>query len=150
MTGLQNDVQALQTAYTAFFEQAQALPDALKEAPDACGHWSPKEILAHMCGWVTEAQRRFKRYPAGTGDMQYHTDAINEVFVWQRRDQSYDDCLADLRDAVQTLISMTDDIPEHHLARDENRYREWLVALRRDADHHRQQLEAFAADDKPA
>ena len=44
---------------------ADAYSPELAEKSEACGWWSPKQIIAHEAGWLVEVHRRFDLYAAG-------------------------------------------------------------------------------------
>ena len=140
-TALNNALDEFEAAYQQFLAEADSYPDAKRTESGACGEWSPREILAHMAGWLQEAQRRFRRYGKGTGDIRYNTDAFNEVSLWQRREADYSEILAELQQEAANVADIIRGLSERQ--KDDDRYREWLDALGRDARNHLNDLQTF-------
>lgn len=145
MSDFGNTIDGFEVAFDQWLQFAETLPEALQEQADACGNWSPRDVLAHQSGWLAEAKRRFQRYPTGTGDMTYNVDAFNKVFVWQRRQQSWDNSVAELRKLVGDLAQMGRDLSENEIKRNGGRYTEWFEAMAGDAKHHQAELAQWAA-----
>jgi hypothetical protein len=140
-TPLHDALTRFEAAYQQFLAEADSYPDAKHTASGACGEWSPREILAHMAGWLHEAQRRFRRYGKGTGDIRYNTDAFNEVSLWQRRNDDYSKILAELKTESAKVADTIRGLSERQ--KDDDRYREWLDALGNDARNHLNDLQTF-------
>lgn len=136
------DIQAYEAAYATFFQRAAAYPAHLQHIAGVCGVWSAHDVLAHLSGWTVEAKRRYQRYAEGTGDMQYNVDAYNQISVWQRRERSYAEVLAELRTLVAELAALASEVTEAQLQRDD-RYRYWLIELTREAHEHGSELQTF-------
>lgn len=138
---LHDALTRFEEAYQHFLAEADSYPDEKRTASGACGEWSPREILAHMAGWLKEAQRRFRRYGKGTGDIRYNTDAFNEVSLWQRRDTDYSAILAELKTESAQVAAVIRGLSERQ--QDDERYIEWLNALGKDARNHLSDLQQF-------
>ena len=137
-----NIITDFESAYRDFITVAETYPVALQTQAGVCGTWSVREVVAHLCGWIVEAHRRYPRYALGTGNMQYNTDAFNEVSVWLRREKDFSDMLDELRRVSGQLTEMARELPEAQITR-ETRYAEWLTNLTREAHEHRIQLQSF-------
>jgi len=143
--------EALQTAladftqaYARFFELLETVPDRLQSQPGACGHWSPHDIVAHLSGWVIEAQRRYRRFPRGTGQVVYNIDVFNQMSVRTRRGKPWGALVEELRRAVRTLTEKAQQLSPDQIARDD-RYAEWLGIMAQDVQQHGHQLRDFIA-----
>jgi uridine phosphorylase len=134
-------------AYDTLFALIDSYPEDKREQPSACGHWSPKQVLAHMCGWADEVRQHFDAFDAKTTrDVKYlDVDAVNDRFVSARAGLDWDSTVAELRRLTGGLAERAADSP---------RYYNWLSQLARDCEHHTQHLQDFApkdaAEPKPA
>lgn len=119
-------------------------PLELRDEEGACGVWSPRQIVAHLSGWLEEAQRRYTQFDDNIpGNMDYDVDAFNARTVAARSHFSWNPTVAELRGLVQDLIARGEALPDDRKEADP-RYREWLLALARDCELHISQLDAFA------
>lgn len=126
-------------SYNDLLDLSARYPVMQREQAGVCGVWSPREVLAHLCGWLAEARRRYQRFPRGASDMQYAVDAFNEVSVWQRRNHTWDAVVDELYARYEALLTMAEALTPEQRKRD-NRYQNWLEALTRDCDAHVVQL----------
>jgi hypothetical protein len=129
-------------AYADFFALIEHFPQERTDEAGACGYWSAREILAHMAGWLQEAQRRYARYARGTSDIVYDVDNFNAVSVRRRAEHSWDRVAEELRREHDALLNMADELPEVRLERD-GRYAEWLQGLADDCHEHIPHLQAY-------
>jgi hypothetical protein len=133
-------------AYDDLFALVAVYPGALVEKPGACGWWSPKQVLAHLAGWVQEANRRYAAFETGdTTDVSYRDrlDDFNTQSVAARATYTWAETVAQLQAGVgQLAIRASRLIAEQTHDR---RYAEWLVGLREDCVEHTVQLRAFLA-----
>lgn len=119
-------------------------PVDLRESGGACGEWSPREVIAHLSGWLEEAQRRYSHFDDQvSGNAKYDIDAFNARSVAARRHFGWNSMIAELRGLVRDLMARAESLPDERRANDP-RYREWLVALARDCALHDGQLTDFA------
>jgi hypothetical protein len=133
----------LRDTFTSLFELVNAYPEALREKEGACGWWSPRQVLAHLSGWVEEAIRRFHAYDAGVKDsVRYDDDAFNAQSVETRKDYDWQQTLDELRSCFLNLIALASKVDPERAAEDP-RYRNWLRGLATDFEEHTQQLQAF-------
>lgn len=131
-------------AFTDLFVLLGNYPVDLRDAGGACGDWSPRETVAHLSGWLVEAQRRYSQFDDHMpGDMTYDVDSFNAATVAARAHYSWNPTLAELRGLVQDLIARAEALPEERRLEDP-RYGEWLVALAQDCTRHAAQLAIFA------
>jgi hypothetical protein len=136
-------LREFESAYQDLFALLKEYPLAKQLAPNACGVWSPKEVLAVIWGWLKEAQRRYPRYAIGTGEIVYHHVGFNAVSIRLKRGRSWDDMKKDLFDEFYNLLKLAQTVPAHDLERDA-RYAEWLVSLTKDCRQYTQDLRVFS------
>lgn len=132
--------------YSELFELVEKYPAEKRTQSGASGTWSPKEILAHLAGWLVIAQKRYDDFESGDkSNIEYNTaqqDRINAESVAVRSHLNWRQTIAELRLGVFALSSRASDIsPE--VARSDERYAEWLVGLGNDAKKHIQELRDF-------
>jgi len=137
-------IQSFEAAYQSLLQFTDSLSEELQTKSGACGEWSVCEVLAHLCGWIAEAKRRYRRYPRGTSDIHYNRDNFNTLSVGLRKDKSCDEIAGELRTLVQELSLMARAVPQHQYER-EPRYAGWLVSLRREAHAHGAEIREFVA-----
>ncbi|MGJ3237411.1 MAG: hypothetical protein ACFE0Q_01770 [Anaerolineae bacterium] len=128
--------------YHALITIAEQYPPTLYNQEGVCGEWSAREVLAHINGWLVEAQRRYPRYARGTGNINYNVDSYNAVSLWLRENYPYEHILDETRQLTDKMITMARDIRDVHLERD-TRYGEWLDILSEHVITHNQELQAF-------
>jgi hypothetical protein len=136
-------IQKFESAYQDLFAVLKEYPLPKQLAPNACGVWSPKEVLAVIWGWLKEAQRRYPRYAIGTGEIVYHHEGFNAVSIRLKRGRSWDDMLKELFEEFYSLLKLAQTVPTHDLER-EPRYAEWLVNLTQDCRQYTQDLRVFS------
>lgn len=139
----EEQLQNFEEAYTTFINLVETYPFDLQTKSGACGEWSAREVVAHINGWFIEAQRRYRRYAKGTGNIEYNIDAFNQVSLWLCRDKDYEQLVDELKTLSTELAQMARDVPDVYRERD-HRYAEWLEAMAREAQTHGDQLRAFA------
>lgn len=135
-------IDTMEDAYEAFLSLARAYPAGLRTRSGACGEWSAQQVLAHLCGWFAEGQRRYRAFGRGTGDMQYNIDAFNRVSLWQRRSMTYDELIAELERRMRGFVQAARGLTPQQIEREE-RYVQWLHSMTREARLHADQLRAF-------
>jgi hypothetical protein len=142
-------LERFRRGYNAMFALMDDFPEAKREQSGACGDWSPKQVLAHLTGWVREASKRYRDFEDGdTKDIHYNRNddfaAFNSKSVQARAHLSWDDTVTDLRKAVHTLSLQAEDVTADRSDADP-RYEEWLVSLWNDCIEHLGQLCQFIA-----
>lgn len=134
------------------FRQNAATLLAVVDAGDAAsytqagayGIWSVKEVLAHLCGWMQEALRRYPRFAHGTGEIQYEVDAFNRLSVRLRRRMSYADVRQEFSTLVAALITAAQAVPAFNSEKDA-RYAELLTSLAQQCQAASAQITVFVA-----
>lgn len=133
----------LQTGYDAFTHILAQVPVARQTLGGACGDWSPQQVVQHISGWLMEARRRFERYPRGTAAVTYDVDALNAVFIWERKAQSWEQTLAELAHRQQALVAVAEDTAAYQVER-EGRYLWWLRSMAQEYRNHGTEIVAFS------
>ena len=133
----------LRDTFSLLFEVVNTYPEARREESGACGWWSPRQVLAHLSGWIEEGIRRFHAFDAGVREgVQYDDDAFNAHSVETRKDYDWQQTFDELRSSFQNLIALASKIDPERAAEDP-RYKNWLRGLAADCEEHTQQLQAF-------
>ena len=85
--------------------------------------WGPREVLAHIVGWSTEATERIPRIVAGEPPLKYDDEAFNVAILTVLGNQSFETVLdmyqrSHLR-YMQMLVAQDDAVfvPEHPVYR---------------------------------
>src|ERR1700730_14378517 len=68
--------------------------------------WGPREVLAHIVGWSTEATERIPRIIAGEPPLVYDDEAFNVAIITVLGDQSFDVVLGMFRRSHRRYIRM--------------------------------------------
>ena len=140
---LNEAITTFQEAQHEFIGSLNTLPVAKQEQSGARGVWSPKDVIAHLTGWMQEAMRRYPRYALGTGDIKYNIDAYNALNVRLRRLHSYDAVLAEFHHVADQWMAMANAVTLQQHEHDK-RYAHWLTSLARELREHGEQMAAFA------
>ena len=114
--------------YEAFL--AQIRPDRMDQ-PGVAGHWSVKDIVAHVADWRKRTVARLEAAARGASEpppfwpKNLHTDdEINNWMYEANKDRSVQEVLDDSRRVFQQLVAAIDALPETDL-NDPNRF-PWL------------------------
>jgi hypothetical protein len=101
-------IDGLLAARAAEREILAALDPAVRDAPDADGGWSPKDIQSHLSAWRRHqadrlaARREGREEPAGPAA---ETDEANAIYHAERAGWSWDQVVADANAASDALIA---------------------------------------------
>jgi len=130
------------------FEQAHERLVVAATAASARGitqrgdQWGPREVLAHIVGWSTEATERIPRIIAGESPLKYDDEAFNVAIITVLGNQSFDAVLAMFHQShhryIQMLSSQDDAVfePSHPVY-------QRIQAVIQHHDEHSQGLEAL-------
>jgi uridine phosphorylase len=130
-------------AYDDLFVLLDSYPADKREKSGACGWWSPKQILAHFSGWITEGLKRYGDYDSGDqSDLHYDDDSFNAQVVDARSALDWDATVAELRGLVRDFSTHAESIPADKRASD-RRYTNWMIGLGNDCKEHTWQLKNF-------
>lgn len=68
--------------------------------------WGPREVLAHIVGWSTEATERIPRIIAGAPPLKYDDEAFNVAIITVLGEQPFDVVLEMFRRSHQRYMQM--------------------------------------------
>jgi hypothetical protein len=110
-------LKQLNKAWTAFRESYAGLSDSQLTEPDVAGHWSVKDIIAHVTWWEEEALKHLPLILKGGRPPRYSIqyggiDAFNAQMTEQKRDLSLSDVLRQLEETHRRLIDYIQSAPE--------------------------------------
>jgi len=110
------------------------------DEPGVCGDWSAKQTVAHMAAWDWEGERYFRALHAGSAAGQGpDIEAFNAAAVEERRDQSWDETLDELRRANMTFAASLANVSTADRAADPG-YMSWLRAVAGHYEEHAAQI----------
>jgi hypothetical protein len=123
-------LKQLDKAWTAFKESYAGLPYPQLTEPGVTGHWSVKDIIAHVTWWEEEALKHLPLILKGGRPPRYSIryggiDAFNAQMTEQRRSLSLSDVLRQQEETHRRLIDYVQSAPEEPLTR-ETRFRRRL------------------------
>ncbi len=145
MSDFQSAITQLESTYNRLFALIDAYPVSKRELSGACGIWSPKQVLAHLSGWIVLANKRYDDFAAGDPrNLYYDVDPVNARSVAERAHRSWDETVTELKTRITAFIQRARALPGTMPAQDV-RFQEWQDGLREDCAEHIEQLEAFSA-----
>jgi len=123
-------LKQLDKAWTAFKESYAGLSDSQLTEPGVTGHWSVKDMIAHVTWWEEEALKHLPLIITGGRPPQYSRqyggiDAFNAQMTEQTRGLSLSYVLRQLDATHRRLIDYVHSAPEEHFTR-ERRFRRRL------------------------
>jgi DinB superfamily len=123
-------LKRLDKAWAAFKESYAGLSDLQLTEPGVTGHWSVKDVIAHVTWWEEEALKHLPLIITGDRPPRYSVqyggiDAFNEQMTEQKRGLSLSDVLRQLDETHRRLIDYVHGAPEEQFAR-ETRFRRRL------------------------
>lgn len=99
------------------------------EEAGACDTWSVKEIVAQLAAWDWEGERHFRALHADDVEKQpYNIEAFNAAAVDERRGQTWEETLDELRRANMTFAASLANVSTADRETDP-RYAAWLNAI---------------------
>jgi hypothetical protein len=109
-------LKQLDKAWVAFKESYVGLSDLQLTEPGVTGHWSVKDILAHVTTWEAEALKHLPAIIEGGRPPKYSTqyggiDAFNARMTEQKRNLSLTDVLGQLDETHRRLIDYVQRAP---------------------------------------
>lgn len=130
-------------AYDGLFELLEDMPEAIGEKPGAVGIWSPKQVLAHLDGWVMEANHQFAALDAGQAVAALpDEDLFNASAVALRADWSWEEQISSLMASVDTLTARAAELTPEQWTQNPG-YWHWFDGLAEDVEEHTPQLRVF-------
>ncbi len=139
----QSALQHFRHVSGAMLAVADGYSPELAEKSEACGWWSPRQIIAHESGWLVEVHRRFDLY--ATGDLEpieYDFDAFNAKSVEARAGLDWKSTLSEFRGLIERTISRAEGLPPQQVSTVRG-YGGWLDAMSEDMEMHTHQLVDF-------
>jgi hypothetical protein len=123
-------LKQLDKAWTAFKESYAGLPDPQLTEPGVTGHWSVKDLIAHVTWWEEEALKYLPLILKGSRPPRYSIryggiDAFNAQMTEQRRGLSLSDVLRQQEETHRRLLDYVQSAPEAQFTR-ETRFRRRL------------------------
>ena len=122
-------LKQLDKAWAAIKESYAGLSDSQLMEPGVTGHWSVKDILAHVTTWEEEALKYLPLIITGGRPPRYiqygGIDDFNARMTDQKRDLSLSDILRQLDETHRRLIDYVHSVPEEQFTR-ETRFRRRL------------------------
>lgn len=133
------------SAYEAFCSLLRTYPPDRSEQPGACGFWSPRQVVAHLSGWIAQASKRYADFAAGDHrSLYFHSaaDEFNARSVQSRANLNWQETIADFEQSAQEFLEqLTAVLPEQQ--RSDPRYAEWPVGLAHELRNHAEDLRRF-------
>jgi hypothetical protein len=123
-------LKQLDKAWTVFKESYASLSDSQLTEPGVTGHWSVKDIVAHVTWWEEEALQHLPRILTGGRPPRYSIkyggiDAFNAQMTEQKRGLSLSDVLRQQEETHRKLLDYIQSAPEEQCTR-ETRFRRRL------------------------
>jgi hypothetical protein len=123
-------LKQLDKAWTVFKESYASLSDSQLTEPGVTGHWSVKDIVAHVTWWEEEALQHLPLILTGGRPSRYSIkyggiDAFNAQMTEQKRGLSLSDVLRQQEETHRRLIDYVQSAPEEQFTR-ETRFRRRL------------------------
>lgn len=108
-----------------------------------CGIWSPREVVAHLAGWMWEGAQRYRVMLEQPGDRkEYDDDVFNAQSVAARADWSWERTLSDFKAAYRDLEEAVSEVMVANPP-DWRPFRSWLRGIGRDLVLHNNQLKEW-------
>jgi hypothetical protein len=123
-------LKQLDKAWAAFKESYAGLSDSQLTEPGVTGHWSVKDIIAHVTWWEEEALKHLPLILKGGRPLRYSVqyggiDAFNAQMTEQKRGLALADVLRQQEETHRRLIAYVHSVPEEQFTR-ETRFRRRL------------------------
>jgi hypothetical protein len=116
-------LKQLDKAWATIKESYAGLSDSQLTEPGVTGHWSVKDILAHLSTWEEEALTYLPLILKGGRPPRYSIkyggiDAFNAQMTEQKRGLSLSDVLRQLDETHRRLIAYVQSAPEEQFTRE--------------------------------
>jgi hypothetical protein len=123
-------LKQLDKAWKEFKESYAGLSDSQLMEPGVTGHWSVKDMIAHVTWWEEKALKQLPLIIKGDRSPRYSIkyggiDAFNAQMTEQKRGLSLSDVLRQLDETHRRLIDYVQSAPEEQFTR-ETRFRRRL------------------------
>jgi hypothetical protein len=116
-------LKQLDKAWAAFKESYAGLSDSQLTEPGVTGHWSVKDIIAHVTWWEEEALKHLPLILKGGRPLRYSVqyggiDAFNAQMTEQKRGLALADVLRQQEETHRRLIAYVHSAPEEQFMRE--------------------------------
>lgn len=119
-------IEQVKNDYSAWEGLIATIPDERKHEQGAAGHWSVKDLIAHIAvyerwtiEWLEPAlQGNSPEWEPPVGEEGVDIDEQNAMFYEQNRDRTLADISAEATDIHEQVMSLLDQIPEDSHTRD--------------------------------
>jgi hypothetical protein len=137
----------LTQAHAMFQQVAAALPAERHDQAGVCGHWTPRQVAAHLAGWDREAARALLALLAGAPEeLVADIDSFNHASVEARAHLSWDGTCWELRAAHESLQRAIDAVLQAQSPA--SGYLLWMDGRIRDYNVHTAQLRLWIQDEQ--
>ncbi len=115
-------LERLESTYDFAERTLTLVPESRLTEPGVCGHWSVKDLIAHLTHWE---QRTLHWMEAGTPLTQpepgYGWDEaefarLNDFYYQRDKTKSWEDVLAEWHSAQSDLLALVEDLNDEELA----------------------------------
>lgn len=135
-------IKQLQELQGKFNKALRILDESKREKPGVCGHWSPRQVVAHMTGWEIETILQFERVRKGFEAIEHDIDAFNEKSVGQREHLNWDETINEFEEAQKKLNEAAESVSLNDESKNKG-YRELMNVQISHYIHHIRQLEEW-------
>ena len=116
-------LKQLDKAWTAFQASYAGLSDEQLTEPGVTGHWSVKDLIAHVTWWEEEALKHLPLILTGGRPPRYSVqyggiDAFNAQMTEQKRGLSLSDVLRQMDATHRRLVAYVQNVPEEQFMRE--------------------------------
>lgn len=141
-------VENFHRSYDKFLLACERLELEDQERSGVCGVWSPKQVVAHLAGWLREEPLTFRQLILNPDyRKRYDEDEFNAQSVAARADWDWDQTLADFIDSYRSY----DDAIAEIIAANPQDWRPFTAMLRVMGDDfllHEEQLAQWLPADR--
>lgn len=110
----QNVLTEIERGHHDLVSVLDSLTDEEMLRPNTVGHWSGKDVLAHLAGWLAEGSRHIAAREAGQTDSipaESEFDAFNEEQVAKTRDWTLDQVRAYFESVHLDFVRLVESSP---------------------------------------
>jgi hypothetical protein len=98
-------VDRIETTWRAWLAALERVDRARRTEPGVCGHWSVKDLMAHIALWESEIPEHIQRWELGFPTADLDIDALNAEIVAENHARSYALVRMDMHRAHQTAMT---------------------------------------------
>lgn len=113
-------IDKVESAWAAFHASYAGLPESDLFVPGVCGHWSIRDLIAHVTWWDEEAITHLPMVLDGKTPPRYSVtyggiDAFNEMKTNEKRDLTLAEVLGEAAETHGRLLAYLGDVPPERL-----------------------------------